>query len=157
MADPPGRQELLDRLRAEETEAFAGWDFPHLRGRLVEESEPWDYAGIVRHLLPNTTSMLDMGTAGGELLSVLHPLPPDTRATEAYGPNLPIARRRLEPLEIVVVAIEDHTRLPSATATFDLVSTDTSPTTRPRSTVSFGSEAGSSPKKSEVRTIRTSP
>lgn len=121
MSESLGRRELLERLRAEETEPFAGWDFSHLRGRMVEESEPWDYTGLVLNALPTTTSLLDMGTGGGEFLIGLRPLPPDTRATESYAPNLPIARRRLEPLGIAVVAIEDDTRLPFAAATFDLV------------------------------------
>lgn len=82
---------------------FSGWDFTHLRGRLVEEPAPWHFSDIVRKLLPSAKSLLDMGTGGGELLSTLHPLPPDSYATEGYPPNVPIAGDRLRKLGVEVV------------------------------------------------------
>ena len=95
-------RELLERLHAEETEPFEGWDFSHLQGRMHEDQLSWDYTSIVREALPGAASLLDMGTGGGEFLSSLEPLPPNTHATEGYAPNVPVARARLEPLGIQV-------------------------------------------------------
>jgi protein-L-isoaspartate O-methyltransferase len=66
-------------------------------------------------------SMLDMGTGGGERLASLQPLPKVTYATEAYAPNVPIARKRLEPLGVKVVQIMSDDNLPFANKTFDLI------------------------------------
>jgi SAM-dependent methyltransferase len=66
--------------------------------------------------------MLDMGTGGGEILSNLRPLPPNTHATEAWPPNVPVARERLEPLGVTVHAIENEgDPLPFPDASLDLV------------------------------------
>ena len=117
----PNDRRFLEWLRAEEAEPLEGWDFSHLRGRMVEESLPWDYARIVLDALPAADALLDMGTGGGEFLSGLRPLPPDTRATEGYAPNVRVARERLEPLGIEVYEVEDDARLPFGEGEFDLV------------------------------------
>ena len=114
-------RELLERLHAEETEPFEGWDFSHLQGRMHEDQLSWDYTSIVREALPDAASLLDMGTGGGEFLSSLEPLPPNTRATEGYAPNVPVARARLEPLGIQVHEIRADDRLPLPDETFALV------------------------------------
>nr|WP_255604243.1 class I SAM-dependent methyltransferase [Oscillochloris sp. ZM17-4] len=62
-----------------------------------------------------------MGTGGGEFLSRLAPLPPETWATEGYPPNLPVAQARLSPLGVRVVAVDDEAQLPLPDAHFDLV------------------------------------
>jgi SAM-dependent methyltransferase len=62
-----------------------------------------------------------MDTGGGEFLSSLRPLPPNTHATKGYAPNVPTARSRLEPLGIQVHEIEDDDNLPLPDETFDLV------------------------------------
>jgi SAM-dependent methyltransferase len=116
-----GDRRFLERLRAEEAVPFKGWDFSHLQGRMIEEPLPWDYARIVLDALPAAEALLDMGTGGGEFLSDLRPLPPDTRATEGYAPNIRLARQRLEPLGVRVYEVEDDTRLPFGDAEFDLV------------------------------------
>lgn len=97
---------------------FSGWDFYHVHGRLTEEPLPWDYEAMVRELLPDASSLLDMGTGGGEFLSTLSSLPPDTYATEGYAPNIPIARDRLEPLGVRVLAVGDDAHLPFEDAAF---------------------------------------
>lgn len=110
------------RLLAEAQEAnFSGWDFHWLEGRMVQEDPPWDYPGKVKNHFPQAHSLLDMGTGGGELLASLAPLPPETHATEAYPPNQPIARARLEPLNVVFHPLQDNDRLPFPDACFDLV------------------------------------
>lgn len=65
--------------------------------------------------------MLDLGTGGGEFLASLAPFPSYTCATEAYAPNVPIARERLNPLGIEVVKITSDDNLPFDDETFELV------------------------------------
>lgn len=86
-----------------ESRRFEGWDFTYLRGRLVEEPIPWDYRRIISGLLPDADSLVDIGTGGGELLSSLHPLPTNTLAIEGYHPNVSVAKRRLQPLNVEVI------------------------------------------------------
>ena len=65
--------------------------------------------------------MLDMGTGGGEFLSTLTPLPEITTATEGWEPNFPVAKKRLEPLGVEVVWVEDDSHLPFSDSSFELV------------------------------------
>ena len=72
----------------------------------------------------NVESLLDMGTGGGEFLSLLQPLPPNTYATEGYAPNVPIAKERLESLGVKVYAIiddDENANLPFEDNQFDLI------------------------------------
>jgi SAM-dependent methyltransferase len=102
------------------TTPFEGWDFAVLHGRMTTDGAlPWDYEQLVRDRLPTATSLLDLGTGGGELLASLAPLPPRTAATEGYPPNVPIARRRLEPLGVEVA--EASGALPFPDGSFDLI------------------------------------
>ena len=118
-----------------EREPFEGWDFSHLEGRLVESPPPFEYLTAVRARMLGATAMLDLGTGGGEVLSQLAPFPALTVATEAWGPNVTVAARRLRPLGARVVFAEGAPEnwetiptpwrqapaLPLADATFDLV------------------------------------
>ena len=122
-------------IAAAEREPFEGWDFSHLAGRLVESPPPFDYLAAVRRRTPCQAAMLDLGTGGGEVLSELAPLPAVTIATEAWGPNVPVAARRLRPLGVRVVFAQgapenwetlatpkrDAPALPFRDAAFDLV------------------------------------
>jgi SAM-dependent methyltransferase len=67
---------------------------------------------------------LDLGTGGGErLLGFMDIFPRRMVATEGYPPNVPLAKKRLEPLGVEVVASNDslHQILPFPDAEFDLV------------------------------------
>ena len=66
------------------------------------------------------SSLLDIGTGGGEFLSSLAPLPKIVYATEGYEPNIPIARKRLEPLGVKVYKVDSDENLPFDNS-FDLV------------------------------------
>jgi SAM-dependent methyltransferase len=76
--------------------------------------------------------MLDVDTGGGEWLASLPERPPRTVATESWLPNLEVARERLEPLGVDVLAAEavrdnveqheDEPPLPCPSASFELVS-----------------------------------
>ncbi len=72
---------------------------------MEEAPTGWSYAELVRARLAGASAVLDMGTGGGELLARLAPLPPRTVATEAYTPNVAIARARLAPLGVEVVPV----------------------------------------------------
>lgn len=119
------RQELRAFLESEEEKPFSGWDFSYLNNRMVSSPLDWSYPSLVLLGLRGSRkprSLLDMGTGGGEFFSTLHPFPPFTCATEAYPPNVPIARERLEPLGVQVVPIdEDDPVLPFADRQFEMV------------------------------------
>lgn len=101
---------------------FSGWDFSWLDdGRWFEADPAWDYGQIVQDKLAHIDSLLDMGTGGGEFLSSLSDLPLVTYATEGYPPNVAVARARLEPLGVKVVAVDDHRALPLADESIELV------------------------------------
>ncbi|NKY98755.1 class I SAM-dependent methyltransferase [Nocardiopsis alborubida] len=82
----------------------SGWDFRFLDARMAEDPLPWSYEERAGQLVRAARApVLDLGTGGGELLSSLAPLPPGSRATEGWPPNLPVARRRLAALAVDVV------------------------------------------------------
>ena len=81
-------------IREAQTQPITGWNFSYLYGRSVEEELSWSYKGIVQEAKAQVTSLLDMGTGGGEFLSSLAPLPQDTCATEGYGPDVAVAQRK---------------------------------------------------------------
>src|SRR5215469_16511541 len=85
---------------------FEGWDFSQLQDRLVEQPPQFDYPVEARRRMAGARAVLDLGTGGGEVLSQLAPFPPLTVATEAYGPNVGLAARRLRPLGGQVVFVE---------------------------------------------------
>lgn len=99
-----------------------GWDFSWLNERSKVEQLPWDYGAVVRERMRGVASLLDLGTGGGEFLSSLAPLPPNTQATEGYPPNVVMARKRLEPLGVFVADVSEmHDHLPFSDSSFDLV------------------------------------
>ena len=116
-------EELFDLLIGEASQPFTGWDFSYISrtGRVQSEPLPWNYASIIIPYIRNAHSLLDMGTGGGEFLSQLQPLPKHTIATEAYEPNVPIAKKRLEPLDVDVVQIEEDLHLPFKENEFELI------------------------------------
>lgn len=99
---------------------FTGWNFDWLADRTTAESLPWSYPELARAAVARSTRLLDIDTGGGEVLAGLGPLPPHSIATEAWEPNLPIARRRLEPLGVEVRS-GDASGLPVRDEEFDLV------------------------------------
>lgn len=100
---------------------FSGWDFSYLKGRWQEADPSWDYRSIVQQALTHSTSLLDMGTGGGEFLLSLNNRPTDTHATEGWQPNISIAEAQLAPHGIEVHAVADYKPLPLSDARFDLI------------------------------------
>jgi SAM-dependent methyltransferase len=112
----------FDCLLAEATsQKFSGWDFSFMDGRWRESPPTWDYRAMILDRFRRAESLLDMGTGGGEFLASLPVLPAHTSATEGYPPNLPLARRLLEPLGVRVEPPLRGGLLPFADAGFDLV------------------------------------
>ncbi len=115
---------LIEIWRGEEQRPFRGWDFSHLRGRMVETDHPWSYQARAATLLDAATAALDMDTGGGERLLALHPhWPGRIVATEAYPPNVRVAAARLAPggASLVVAACGATEPMPFASGAFDLV------------------------------------
>jgi len=107
--------------KKEEQASFSGWDFSHIRSRFKEERPSWDYIEEAKKLARNADAILDMGTGGGENFSKLEPFPKHTVATEGWLPNVPVARKKLEPLGVKVVAVDESGKLPFKNDEFDLV------------------------------------
>lgn len=93
-------QQLVDDALAASME---GWDWSLFDGRFTEQPPSWDYRDIARSYLTRASTVLDLGTGGGELLSSLGPLPPRVVATEGYEPNVAVAGRHLRPLGVQVL------------------------------------------------------
>lgn len=119
---PPG---LLESWRDEERAPFTGWDFSHISARAIEDEPPWSYDDLARDAMRGRQSVLDLGTGGGEVLSRLRDAyPPHVVATEAYAPNVGVARDRLAPLGVTVVpyvADEVNAPIPFAAESFDVI------------------------------------
>ena len=88
---------------------------------MITEPLPWSYVSIILPYIRKASTLLDLGTGGGELLSLLQPLPKHTCATEAYEPNVEIAKKRLEPLGVHVFQAEDDMNLPFREDKFELI------------------------------------
>ena len=67
----PDREPMIAAWRREEQAPFAGWDFSHLDGRMIEEQAPWSYLARAAELMDQVSAVLDMGTGGGERLLAL--------------------------------------------------------------------------------------
>lgn len=115
--------DLFEFLLQEVEAHFSGWDFSYIDGREADVPLRWSYVSESLLRVRKSRALLDMDTGGGELFSRFAPFPPVTFATEAYVPNIPIARARLEPLGVQVVPLTDEEprRLPFEDCTFDLI------------------------------------
>ena len=100
---------------------FSGWDFAWLNGRQTSLSPSWDYAAIASARMRAAQLVLDMDTGGGELFARLGPYPPAAYAVEAYPPNVPVARARLEPLGVQFFQVERNDELPFTAGQLELV------------------------------------
>ena len=117
----PYPADFLDQIELGWNASFSGWDFSWLNPRRREDAPPWDYRALALERMRAAHTMLDMDTGGGEFLASLAPFPPDTRATEGYPPNIPLAKARLEPLGVPVFEFTEEAHLPFEDAAFDLV------------------------------------
>jgi len=114
-------KKLFEFLISEAEHPFSGWDFSYMEGRLINGPLSWSYMSKVLPLIRKVDSLLDIGTGGGEFLSTLVPLPLHTCATEGYEPNVPIAKKQLEPLGVKVYQYKNDDHIPFKNAEFELV------------------------------------
>ncbi len=114
---------LFENYLEEYENPFNGWDFSYISqtGRIDSFPLPWSYYNRIIPHIRKVNSLLDMGTGGGEFLSKVKPLPDFTCATEGYSPNIPIAKKTLEPLGIQVFPVTENEILPFDNNTFELV------------------------------------
>lgn len=112
---------------AERARALTGWGtHPGIDVRRLDPPPPWDYEALARELAAEASSVVDLGTGGGEVLArIVAGMQPGAGprrivATEEWARNAPIARDRLAPLGMHVVR-GDSLRLPFAPGAFDLV------------------------------------
>ena len=98
-----------------------GWDFSWFAGRATEERPPWGYARLLSERMARARAALDLDTGGGEVLAGIAQPPPLLRATEAWPPNVALARRALAPLGGEVVEVAPGAPLPFPDGSFDLV------------------------------------
>jgi SAM-dependent methyltransferase len=113
--------ECIRRWRADEAAPFRGWDFSYIGARHHMDRPDWNYEEIAKQLISNATSVLDIGTGGGEVLAQLAPFPEHTAAIEDWPPNVEVATRRLSPLGVKVIGVDYEKRLPFNDGEFDLV------------------------------------
>jgi hypothetical protein len=111
-----------ERLRphVESASRFTGWmDFPPTK--LISDDLPWSYSQRVRELLPDSGTVLDIGTGGAErLASYLNGYSGRVVATEEWSTNVPVAAETLRPLGGAVVHCMDA-RQPFVDASFHLI------------------------------------
>lgn len=115
------QEDLVEQWKKDEAATFEGWDFSYIKDRKNEEKEPWSYEALSRELVQKSEAVLDMGTGGGEIFSSLAPLPKHSVAIEGYKPNVEVARRRLEPLGVKLLEVDESYELPFVDGEFDLV------------------------------------
>ena len=116
-------EELFNFLLDEAQVHFSGWDFSYISDREAQAPLSWSYVSEALLRVRKSQAVLDMDTGGGEMFSRFSPFPSIAYATEAYPPNVPIARERLEPLGVVVKQLEDEEekQLPFEDDMFDLI------------------------------------
>jgi SAM-dependent methyltransferase len=102
-----------------------GWDFSWFQGRATEQRTSWGYAMLAADRLGSAASSLDIETGGAEVYSFALERagnrPGVIAATEAWPPNLAIARSRLTPLGGTVVEVANDDPLPFGDESFDVV------------------------------------
>ena len=101
--------ENLINQAIEDAKSFKGWDFSYIidSRRMVDTPIKWNFINKVQPYLQDIDTLLDIGTAGGEVLSRIHPLPDHTFAVEDFLPNVMLAKETLEPLGVKVIGIEE--------------------------------------------------
>jgi len=123
MSNTISSDELFEFLIQEVKTHFSGWDFSYIDGREAQVPLRWSFISEALQRVRKSTALLDMETGGGEIFSRFAPFPTTTYATEAYPPNIPIARQRLEDfgVQVVPINLEDPKVLPFEDNTFDLI------------------------------------
>jgi SAM-dependent methyltransferase len=117
-------EEYYDLWKQEGEKPFSGWDFSYLDGRMLEEPLPWSYTSRAIELMRYYSSMIDMGTGGGELLLQLKAhWPKKVTATEEYPPNFELATNRLKPMgvQVIDVKLSEESSMPFVDNEYELI------------------------------------
>lgn len=113
---------LVEQWKKDENAQFEGWDFSYLEDRMLEEKPNWDYMAKAKELVRKSNSVLDIATGGGEKLAALGPFDgKKVVAIEGYKPNVAVAEKNLESLNIEVLYANDMGSFPFKDESFDLV------------------------------------
>ncbi|MFC1946613.1 class I SAM-dependent methyltransferase [Chloroflexota bacterium] len=115
---------FIEIWKSEEQQPFSGWDFSYLDGRMLEDQAPWSYTTRAAELMHQSTSVIDLGTGGGErLLKLKEHWPAKVVATEEYPPNFKLVTERLSLFGIQVVDVSQNmfAVMPFTDGEFDLV------------------------------------
>jgi SAM-dependent methyltransferase len=116
--------DLIETWKREEQQPFSGWNFSYLDGRMIEDQPPWSYTTRAAELIRRSSSVIDMGTGGGEqFLKLRECWPGKVVATEDYPPNFRLATERLAPFgaKVVDVRLADNGLMPFADGEFELI------------------------------------
>jgi ubiquinone/menaquinone biosynthesis C-methylase UbiE len=118
------QDELIALWLREEQRPFIGWDFSYLAGRMVQGQEPWSYLQCAAELMQRSSSVLDLGTGGGEVFLQLQThWHEKVVVTEDYPPNVELATERLSPfgVKVINVPVSGVRPMPFGDGEFDLV------------------------------------
>ncbi len=116
--------ESVETWKREEQQPFSGWDFFHLDGRMLEEQPTWSYSSRAAELMRHASSVIDLGTGGGErFLKLRTDWPKKVVATENHPPNFRLATEHLSPFgaQVADVRLTVDGGMPFANEEFDLV------------------------------------
>jgi SAM-dependent methyltransferase len=116
--------ELIEIWKHEEQQQFSGWDFSYLNSRMIEDEHPWSYSSRAAELMRHSSSVIDMGTGGGErFLQLKEYWSTKVVVTEEYSPNFKLATERLSPFDVLVfdVRLTEDDPMPFKNDEFDLV------------------------------------
>ena len=111
--------DLSARWKRMEKLPFSGWDFSLVSTTAKTEPLPWDYRKEVQKAIERKETLLDMDTGGGEFLASLPKLPAQTFATESYPPNVTCAHKKLQPLNVQVIQVDESGVLPFRNGIFE--------------------------------------
>jgi SAM-dependent methyltransferase len=100
-----------------------GWDFSYVREGIHEFAPQWDYIGLARSLVANSSCVLDMATGGGEIYSDILTPRPNAKcfACEGYRKNVSVAREALKASGVEVRESKSVNQLPFESGQFDVV------------------------------------
>lgn len=114
---------VLECIRSyvERARAFSGWRFDDIEPKPLGPALPWNYGSLAAGLLEVASSVLDMGTGGGEVFAELcSGYKGRAVAAEEWKVNVHVAARRLRGQGIPIVYCRSSV-LPFQDDVFELV------------------------------------
>jgi SAM-dependent methyltransferase len=121
--DSQAEKQLARKWRTDELAPLRGWDFSYVREGIHEFAPQWDYIGLARSLVANSSCVLDMATGGGEIYSDILTPRPNAKcfACEGYRKNVSVAREALKASGVEVRESKSVNQLPFESGQFDVV------------------------------------